>query len=157
VAPAAFVRRQDANRTHGRVVEVVVHHFRVLSVTTAALGLSVGFAACGDDDDSSDSVPAATTQAPAGSTAAPSEAAAEAAITISGRSFGEPLTVAAGTTVTVTNDSPETHTLTADDGSFDTDGLESGATAQLTFDEPGTFPFHCEIHPSMQGSITVTG
>jgi plastocyanin len=128
-------------------------------VTTAALGLTIGFSACGDDDDDDDSTStaAATETSGAASPATQSDAAGEGAtITIVDRDFGDPLTVTAGTTVTVVNDSDETHTLTADDGSFDTGGLDAGASAELTFDEPGTFPFHCEIHSSMQGSITVT-
>ena len=134
-----------------------MHHFRVLSVTTAALGLSVGFAACSDDDTTTGTVPAATDAPVAGSPATLSEATNDGpVITIAAGSFGEPLTVAAGTTVTVVNDSVEAHTLTADDGSFSTATLEPGASEQLTFEEPGTFPFHCQIHSSMHGSITVT-
>jgi plastocyanin len=35
--------------------------------------------------------------------------------------------------------------------------LSSGATFEFTFDEPGTYPYFCSIHPSMTGTVEVTG
>lgn len=66
------------------------------------------------------------------------------------------LTVSQGDTVTVTNDDDVTHTLTADDGSFDTGELAKGSTT-ITVDEPGSYTYHCEIHTYMKGTIEVTG
>jgi plastocyanin len=76
------------------------------------------------------------------------------------------LTVAAGTTLLVANVGGKPHTLTADDGSFDTGIVEPGAeggrfagkNASVTLDKAGTFTFHCEVHPAaMKGVVTVTG
>jgi plastocyanin len=76
------------------------------------------------------------------------------------------LTVAAGTTLLVANVGGKPHTLTADDGSFDTGTISPGAeggrfagkNASVTLTEPGTFKFHCEVHPAaMKGVVTVTG
>jgi len=67
------------------------------------------------------------------------------------------LTVQAGTTVTWTNAGPSIHTVTADDGSFDSGTVSSGSTFSHTFATPGTFTYHCAIHDSMHGTITVTG
>jgi plastocyanin len=76
------------------------------------------------------------------------------------------LSVAAGTTLLVANVGGKPHTLTADDGSFDTGVIDPGAeggrfagkNASVTLDKAGTFKFHCEIHPAaMQGVVTVTG
>jgi len=76
------------------------------------------------------------------------------------------LTVASGTTVLVANVGGKPHTLTADDGSFSTGviapGAESGrfagSNAVLTLNHPGTYAYHCDIHPTlMRGTITVTG
>ena len=75
---------------------------------------------------------------------------------ISGFDFSEDITVAAGTTVVVRNDDGATHTLTADDGSFDTGSIDAGGTGEITLSAAGTFTFHCEVHPSMTGTITVT-
>jgi plastocyanin len=76
------------------------------------------------------------------------------------------LTVAAGTTLLVANVGGKPHTLTADNGSFDTGIVDPGAeggrfagkNASLTLNQAGTFKFHCEIHPAaMKGVVTVTG
>ncbi len=132
--------------------------------------ISLVLAACGDDDDASSGAavtepaavdattpPAATdaagTEAPAG-TDAPAAGGAE--IVISGFAFSEDLTVAVGTTITVRNDDSAGHTWTSDDGAFDSGLIEAGATFEFTFTEAGTFPFHCDVHPSMTGTVTVT-
>jgi plastocyanin len=58
------------------------------------------------------------------------------------------------------------HTLTADDGSFDTGvvtpgaegGRFAGTNATFTVTKPGTYNFHCEVHPTiMKGTMTVVG
>ena len=76
------------------------------------------------------------------------------------------LTAQAGSTVLFANVGGKPHTLTADDGSFDTGivppgaegGRFAGTNATFTLNKPGTFTFHCEIHPAvMKGTITVTG
>jgi plastocyanin len=76
------------------------------------------------------------------------------------------LAVAAGTTLLVANVGGKPHTLTADDGSFDTGVVDSGAeggrfagsNASVTLNKAGTFKFHCEVHPAvMKGVVTVTG
>jgi plastocyanin len=67
-----------------------------------------------------------------------------------------PLHVKAGTTVTVTNDDGTPHTLTADDGAFDTGRLDSDAQGRITIATPGTYSYHCQIHPSMTGVIEAT-
>lgn len=67
------------------------------------------------------------------------------------------ITVQAGTEITIVNDDNANHTVTADDGeSFDTDNIEEGgATTTITIDEPGAYPYHCDYHPTMTGTITV--
>ena len=63
--------------------------------------------------------------------------------------------VAIGTTVawTVTQVSP--HTVTADDGSFDSGILDVGGRFQHTFLEPGTFAYACRLHPEMLATVVV--
>ena len=76
------------------------------------------------------------------------------------------LTVAAGTTLLVANVGGKPHTLTADNGAFDTGIVDPGAeggrfagkNASVTLNQAGTFKFHCEIHPAvMKGTVKVTG
>jgi plastocyanin len=76
------------------------------------------------------------------------------------------LSVKAGSTILFANVGGKPHTLTADDGSFDTGivppgaegGRFAGTNATFTLPKPGTYTFHCEIHPQvMKGTLTVTG
>jgi plastocyanin len=65
------------------------------------------------------------------------------------------ITVAPGTTVTWVNHEDATHTVTADDKSFDSGKLDTGKTFSHTFDTAGTYPYHCEIHYGMTGQVVV--
>jgi plastocyanin len=64
--------------------------------------------------------------------------------------------VPVGGTVTWTNGGGAPHTATADDGSFDSRRLQPGESFSQTFGTAGTFPYHCDIHPQMTGTVTVT-
>jgi plastocyanin len=65
------------------------------------------------------------------------------------------VSAAAGGTLAVKNESGAGHTITADDGSFDEE-LPDGETVDVKVpSEPGEYPFHCEIHPSMKATLTV--
>src|SRR5271170_2144408 len=59
------------------------------------------------------------------------------------------LTVAAGSTVTWTNQDEEPHTVVANDGSFRSPGMGSQATYSHTFATAGKFDYVCSIHPFM--------
>ena len=48
------------------------------------------------------------------------------------------------------------HTINADDLSFLSGNLTPGRSFEHTFVAPGTYSYHCSIHPSMRGTITVT-
>ncbi len=67
------------------------------------------------------------------------------------------VTVPVGTPVTWSNAGAVVHTVTADDGvSFDSGTLGPQEVFQFTPRTPGTFAYHCTIHPWMAGSLTVT-
>ncbi|MGH2531403.1 MAG: cupredoxin domain-containing protein [Thermomicrobiales bacterium] len=63
--------------------------------------------------------------------------------------------VEVGTTVTWTNNDTAPHTVTADDGSFDSGTLEPGDTFSFTFGQAGSFAYFCAIHPNMTASVNV--
>lgn len=65
------------------------------------------------------------------------------------------LTVAPGTTVTWTNRDTETHTVTADDNSFNSSGINPGGTYSRSFSTADTITYHCIPHPAMRGTIIV--
>ena len=65
-------------------------------------------------------------------------------------------TVKAGATVTVDNKDSITHTVTADNGEFNTGDISGGKTVTFTAPtKPGTYKFHCNIHAFMHGTLTV--
>ncbi|MFY9781131.1 MAG: cupredoxin family copper-binding protein [Candidatus Baltobacteraceae bacterium] len=66
-----------------------------------------------------------------------------------------PATVRAGDRVTFVNDDGEAHTVTSDDKSFDSEGLDGGGTWQHVFTKPGTYHYFCELHPYMKATIVV--
>jgi plastocyanin len=61
------------------------------------------------------------------------------------------ITISTGTTVEWTQTGSLPHTVTADDGAFDSGTLQRGDTFQHTFDELGRYPYHCEIHGAAGG------
>jgi plastocyanin len=65
------------------------------------------------------------------------------------------ITVTAGTTVTWNNNDDMTHTVTADDDSYDSGNIAAGRSFTKTFSVVGTYPYHCTIHPSMTATIVV--
>ena len=76
-----------------------------------------------------------------------------------GDNFFDPPDVAIepGSTITWTNRGAVPHTVTADDGSFDSGRLNPGDSYTVAFGGQGTVTYHCEIHPEMRGSVTVGG
>jgi plastocyanin len=65
------------------------------------------------------------------------------------------ITIKAGTTVTWTNNVEALHTVTADDGSFNSGDLTYYKTYSRTFSAAGTFPYHCAHHANMKGTVVV--
>ncbi len=63
------------------------------------------------------------------------------------------ITITPGTTVVWVNQDPVAHTVTADDGSFDSGLIQPGGSYQRTFQQPGTYPYYCRPHggPGGQG------
>lgn len=78
-------------------------------------------------------------------------------ITISNFAFDPAdITVPAGTTIIWTNMDSVGHTVVADDGTWKSNDLSQGDTYSHTFSQAGVYMYHCGVHPSMTGKITVT-
>ncbi len=115
-------------------------------------------AACSSSSSSSTSSSTSTTTT---SSAAPTGGGgggggSTATITASGLAFSpSSVNVSPGkVTLTVTNNDSILHTFTLDDGSSDTD-LPPGQTTTINLDLTKTVGWHCKIHPSMTGTLTV--
>jgi plastocyanin len=131
--------------------------FRIL-LLPVLLGLAIAFVACGGSDDSTESsVSPAETGGSTESEAKPGGEAAKAEkVKIVEFAYGpDPVVVAVGGKVTWQNEDTAPHTATADDGSFDTGTLEKDKLKSETFEQAGTFPYFCEIHPTMHGTLEV--
>ncbi|HEX4364042.1 MAG TPA: hypothetical protein VHZ75_05780 [Solirubrobacteraceae bacterium] len=63
--------------------------------------------------------------------------------------------VITGDSVTWTNESARVHTVTADDGAFDSGRLSMSDTFTRRFTSPGVVAYHCTLHPSIQGVVVV--
>jgi plastocyanin len=77
---------------------------------------------------------------------------ADATVDMQGISFvPKEIHVAPGATVLFTNSSPLGHTVTADDGAFDSGLLNSGEMFAQVFDAPGVYQYFCQPHGSAGG------
>ncbi len=118
---------------------------------SAFLALAIaGLAACGSSSSSNSS-----TQCTA------SSATSTTSVSMVDTSFSPAcIKITAGQTVTWTNNSSLTHTVTSDSGapvSFDSGSLGPGATFSFTFSSAGTVGYHCVPHESfnMRGTVIV--
>jgi plastocyanin len=150
---------------------------RSLRIAAAGAVAAIAVAACSSNDSNTasapaDNLPAATTDSGAYSSPATTppattdngggggQAAATGTITIQDFQYGEPLAVAPGATITVTNKDSAPHDVVADDGSFKTETLDQNQSA--TFKAPakaGTYKFSCSLHANMTsiGTLVVQG
>ena len=101
-----------------------------------------------------------TTAAPATAVPATPAPAASGPTVVSIVDFAfeeQTLTIPVGTTVDWVNNDAFAHSVVAEDGSFASEDMAPGATFSFTFTTPGEFAYICGIHPSMLGTIVVTG
>ena len=79
-------------------------------------------------------------------------------VNISGMSFSpSSITVKVGITVKWTNNDNTTHTVTSDDGTtFNSGNVATGGSFSFTPTVAGNFPYHCNIHTGMTGTLVVT-
>jgi plastocyanin len=78
-------------------------------------------------------------------------------IEITAMAFPDDVPIAKGDTVVWTNRMNAKHTVTADDGAFDSGQLAKDQSFSRVFDTAGTIPYHCNNHPTqMTGTVTVT-
>jgi plastocyanin len=92
---------------------------------------------------------AACAVAPAGSTGT-------VMVTIKDFKFApQPVQAKVGDVVTWTNQDSVPHSATLDNGACDTDSINNGANASLVFNAPGTYTYHCKIHPTQMKDYSI--
>jgi plastocyanin len=132
---------------------------RVFIIIVLCVLLMVGLSAaisCGTSSQTISTTPGTDTQVkpPPGETAGPDFK--PAAVEIKDFAFSPAtLEVAVGTTVTWTNKDSVSHTIVSQTNIFQSGTMSEGDTFSYTFKDKGSFDYHCGIHPSMKGTVTV--
>lgn len=113
--------------------------------------------ACSSSSDSSGGNNTPPSQSAGGSGGG--SAASGPKITIKDIAFSGTLTVKPGAKVTVVNNDSTAHTVTDKDTKmFDAGTIDGGGTSTFTApDKPGKYPFGCNFHSQMKGTLVVQG
>ena len=130
---------------------------RQIAVMTSLLVLAL--AGCSSSSSTKTAVVPSTSKAGSTASASGGAAAGAAEIVIQNFAFSPAsLTVTPGEKVTVMNKDSTTHTVTATGAkAFDTGDVASGATTTFTAPtKAGSYPYICQIHQFMHGTLTVS-
>lgn len=65
------------------------------------------------------------------------------------------ISIKKGDTIVWTNKDQAGHTVTGDNGGPSSTTIGANETYDYTFNSAGTFTYHCAIHPSMTGTVSV--
>jgi plastocyanin len=125
---------------------------RTLFALVAVLALTG--AACSSDS----STPSSGGSSTGGGACTADTATATDSLTAAGFAFDPNcFTVAAGSTISLTNGDDTTHSFTLDDVAADVSvDIDAGGSADATAPAAGTYGFHCRFHASMTGTLIVT-
>jgi plastocyanin len=126
------------------------------------LAVLAAFSGCASSGQAASTSAAGQTTAAATTAAGPivtleTNPASKNEILIESNSFKpDNITIKAGDTITWTNKDSYNHTVTGNNAEFDSGNIASGAKFSFTFSKEGSYKYHCSIHTSMTGTITVT-
>jgi plastocyanin len=125
-------------------------------VLVAVLALALITAACSKSDNGGASTGTTGSTGSTGGTGSTGSTGSTASISIKNFAFDpNALTVSSGSTdITITNNDTVTHTFTLDDGSANV-SIPAGTTKTVTVDITQTTGWHCSIHKTMTGTLTV--
>ena len=128
--------------------------FSIRSVAAAAL--AVVAVACGSDANPSSTPAPSPTPSPIAGGSSSAISIPSGAEVLGNRAFmPDDLDIQAGTTVTWTNTDSVAHTSTSNASGWDSGIIGPGRQFSFTYQTPGTFPYHCAIHPGMVGTVVV--
>ncbi|MGI8529787.1 MAG: cupredoxin domain-containing protein [Geodermatophilaceae bacterium] len=131
------------------------HRIRLAAAGILACAALV-LAGCGSDEP--DPVTGSGANSTPSGEASSESQTSEATITIRDFAYGEPLTVAPGTEVTVVNEDSAPHNANDADGAFEEPLLQQGESATFTApEEAGTYDLICTQHSQMSGELIVEG
>jgi len=117
---------------------------RLILVLVAIAGATVVIAGCTSSSSNS-------------SQATVSSTASQNSVAIQNYAFNpSTLTIHKGANVTWKNYDSVQHTVVSDSSAFSSPLLSTGDTYTFQFNNTGSFPYYCSIHPYMKGTIVVT-
>jgi plastocyanin len=132
-----------------------------------AVFTALTLAACGGGATPTPSAPAASAAAPSAAAAsaggggaacavAPAGSTGTVMVTIQNFKFDpQPVEAKVGDVVTWSNKDSAPHSATLDNGACDTDPIAQGSSASLVFNTPGTYTYHCKVHPTLMKNFTI--
>jgi plastocyanin len=124
---------------------------------TVLVVIAVLLSGCTYDSKEKPQAQATSTPTVTGTETAPPEvtnAQNTASVEIKGFAFNPAsITVKKGTTVTWKQQDSAPHTITGT--GFESGNLAKGQAFSHTFNDAGTFDYHCSLHPSMKGKVIV--
>jgi len=126
----------------------------------ATLSTALILAGCGGTSTPSMVIP--TSGGPAATTAAEAPCADSTAPTVVATSvvdntWAQPITAKVNDVITWTNGDTVPHGVKLDDNSCGMSAnIPGGGSKSLVFTKAGTYPFHCSVHASMKGTITIS-
>ncbi len=130
----------------------VFGHARLLRSATLAALVGLAALACGGGGDGGGGTPAPTQPTPV----PPAPNRTPGAVAMRDNVFRPAVdTIAAGGTVTWTNEGTNPHTSTGQNGLWDSGVVNPGGSFARRFPQAGSFPYACTLHPGMTGTVVV--
>jgi len=120
-------------------------------IYAVALAALAALTACGSTSPGAGAAPTSSRSTPTDGTATSSAAV----ITIQDFAFTTSPSVSPGVEITVHNKDGLAHTVTADGGGGFDSPAPAGDSRFSAPTTPGSYPFHCNIHPEMHGTLVV--
>jgi plastocyanin len=121
----------------------------------ATLSTALLLAACSGGTSTPTTGPGATTGAAA--PCADSTGTTVVAASVGDNTWSQPLSAKVNDVITWANGDGVPHRVVLDDNSCGmAENIPGGGSRSLSFSVAGTFPFHCGVHSTMKGVITIT-
>jgi plastocyanin len=127
----------------------------IATLSTALLLAACGGTATPTTAPANTANPVATTAAEAPCT--DSTGTTVVATSVADNAWTTPVNAKVGDVITWTNGDTVPHKVALDDGSCQMSAnIPGGGSKSLVFSKAGTYPFHCSVHSSMKGTITIS-
>jgi len=153
-----FAKDKQAGDTSGQDVKQVWYVIspagdKVVAVASVASS-DTGYGNSSPTNTPMSTMPTATSASASGDSTVTEGSSVNA--TIEGFAFNPGvLKVHKGTTVKWTNNDGASHTVTSDSGAFESGSLKYGGSFSFTFNDIGSFAYHCKFHSGMTATVIV--